>query len=997
MKRFLSFLALIVLAPAVFAAPNFFTPATNDQSLYFLSTIFGNVGNVLHLASDATQSTLMKYTFYYFNQAVLVLGCLVILYTLIVSVINTSHSGEMLGSKWNSVWIPLRSALGFALLLPIGPGQTYAVIQAIMMWIIVQGVGAADYLWSNMVTQILNGNAKISADTASSATATDTVMGAFQSYLCAMEFVQMQSYKDYNKQNNSWGPTLYYNHKTGGGFWTKKQKVIGYGDTAPHVFFQTTDAGAVQPNTNFWTFGIMNPSSWSTNSICGSITTPASTATMVSNNPALATYYNNQRDILSMALGVLDRTGSTDWMYNPPRVSLSNGAYNLYLPNSNNTFQIQGSAPDSNSSYYYGNQAWGVYGGDWFGDYGSGSTPSARQSENDPLNGWNKGLAYMEPQLDQNGNVQRDANGNVIYQSQPTYLPTIAYLAELLAENIDAGSPAPNPTAASTTDTAQGNGATGETSYTVMTTSQIPLYVETQLALVAQAYSDATAANYAAYQSALAAQNGNVSSSGTAADIAAAAKFNGWASAGAFYLDMAQVLQATTSDIAAIKNFSYAALACSNGVGVSTEATSNNMLCQDARSPADVGGTYSTSSSHPNKAINIGTALGNAIQQSQNITMQAQGMMAMLQNYNISPSTLSADQTACQKKSIAQGHDGTYVTTPDGNKENCGIANTTGSGIFTVTNKPHFPQMVMNPLAWYKYVNQMLAYNFAVAIQPLAGLGQSGVMANPIMTLRQTGIRLLNTSAKLLHVGENYMWYSGLASMFASAWSPLPGAAMSTFTWMSSMATAMIAAMMAMGAILAYYIPLVPYLVFTFAFIQWLVLTVEAMTAAPLVALGILHPEGQHEVFGHSSMGIAFMATLFLRPSLMIIGYFAATVMCIVVVLVLNAGFFFAADSMITGDATTGSLFGCIVVWMMYTNAVIIAVTKAFSLIYHIPDHVSRWIGINEPSSDVEQMMSQVKEGVKQGGEMGSKGMDAKASAKSSTGSKVFSKGGKKE
>jgi defect-in-organelle-trafficking protein DotA len=266
-------------------------------------------------------------------------------------------------------------------------------------------------------------------------------------------------------------------------------------------------------------------------------------------------------------------------------------------------------------------------------------------------------------------------------------------------------------------------------------------------------------------------------------------------------------------------------------------------------------------------------------------------------------------------------------------------------------------------------------------------MGQSAVMANPIMTLRRSGIILLNTSASLYHIGLKYMWYSGLTSFVASNWNPMLGAATSTFNWAASMATAMIAAMMAMGAILAYYFPMIPYLVFTFATIQWLILTIEAMTAAPLMALGILHPEGQHEVFGHSSMGIAILSTVFLRPSLMIVGYFAATLMCYVVVLLINAGFFFAAGSMMSGDTSTGSVFGCVVVWMMYLNMVMVAINKSFSLIYHIPDHVTRWIGINEPGAgaEIEHMMGEVKGGAKQGGELGKGAMDSSVTAKASS------------
>ncbi|MBY0377919.1 MAG: DotA/TraY family protein [Gammaproteobacteria bacterium] len=1041
MKRLLSIVAMSLFAPAVFASVNFFTPAANDQSLYFLAAIFGDVGNVLHLGG----STLLKYTFYYFNQAVLVLGCIVILYTLIVSTINTSHQGEMMGSKWNSVWIPMRSAIGFALLLPIGTGKTYAVVQAMVMWVIVQGVGAADYLWSNMVEQIVTGGATIQADTASSNSASDTIMSAYEYFVCAMELTEVQDVRDYNTNSNSTSVN-HYDDKN------------GYDHNAPRLTFSSTNQYAAQPNTNFWTFGMANPSGWSVQSICGTITSPASN-TDTQSNPALRKYYDNQRDILSLALGATDPSGNSN------RANLTDSGSNpIYLPNSDNLVLLEGLSGLTSAS---NTKSWGHFGGNWLGDFGSQSTIDGRSGAapldgapaKNTKNGRYAGLTYMQP--------NKKLNGKIVY-TQVT-LPSLSYLAELTVENVDAGSPVSDPTQSTGTDNsssgssviwrtigegAQNRGVKGSLNTAIDTsrklhtqlgnidsddpdaltkretidadianiqnnlsqqsegsvgTSQINLYVQQQLALVAQAYMDASAANYAAYQNELTEQqNGSklnsspegsedTESQKTTSDyLLAAAKFNGWASAGALYLDIARVLQATTSDITMTSDYSYSVLACTKGVGLSPEAHSNNMLCKDARAPTDVGGRRDNNSKDKKKK-SWGTDLGDAITQAQNNTSQALGYLVSMEDPNDEGKDMTGDNSsACEAMANRSGEVqyGDY-------QQQCGIYNSvnTNKGFSPASIiKPKFPKMIINPVVWYNYVNQMMVYNFAQTLMPLLEMGQTTVMPNPILTLRKSGIRLLNTSAKLYHVGQNYMWISGLVSYVASNWSPIAGAAFSTFNWAASMATMMVAMMMSMGAILAYYFPMIPYLVFTFATIQWLVLTIEAMTAAPLMALGILHPEGQHEVFGHSSMGIAILSTVFLRPPLMIVGYFASTLMCYVVVLLINAGFFFAANSMLSGDSSAASVFGCLIVWMMYLNTVMIAINKSFSLIYHIPDHVTRWIGITEGhTSDVEQMMTQIKDGVKQGGDLGKSAMDSKASAQAATAGQTFSqRGGKK-
>ena len=117
------------------------TPPTSDYSVMFLGNLFGIVDGVLH----GTGSQIMGAIFTVFNSAVLALGGIVIMYTLIVGTMNTAHEGEMLGHKWSSIWIPVRSTMGLALLIPKASG--YCLMQIFVMWVVVQGVGAADKVW----------------------------------------------------------------------------------------------------------------------------------------------------------------------------------------------------------------------------------------------------------------------------------------------------------------------------------------------------------------------------------------------------------------------------------------------------------------------------------------------------------------------------------------------------------------------------------------------------------------------------------------------------------------------------------------------------------------------------------------------------------------------------------------------------------------------------------------------------------------------------------
>lgn len=87
-----------------------------------------------------------------FNAGVLTLGGILVFYTLVAGTLSTAHDGEMLGKRWSSVWVPIRTTLGAAAIMPtIGGG--YAAIQAVVMWLALQGVSMANVMWSGYLAQ----------------------------------------------------------------------------------------------------------------------------------------------------------------------------------------------------------------------------------------------------------------------------------------------------------------------------------------------------------------------------------------------------------------------------------------------------------------------------------------------------------------------------------------------------------------------------------------------------------------------------------------------------------------------------------------------------------------------------------------------------------------------------------------------------------------------------------------------------------------------------
>ena len=150
MLKIVTTLLLLILSSIGYADDNglnvagFFTIASQDQSYAMLGQVFGPVGNVLHPQGKFTPHTLGA-MFRSFNIVMLALNILVISYTTIFGLINTANEGEFLGKKLNSAWLPIRSVLGIALLIPTKSG--YCMLQVLMMWVVLQGIGAADHVW----------------------------------------------------------------------------------------------------------------------------------------------------------------------------------------------------------------------------------------------------------------------------------------------------------------------------------------------------------------------------------------------------------------------------------------------------------------------------------------------------------------------------------------------------------------------------------------------------------------------------------------------------------------------------------------------------------------------------------------------------------------------------------------------------------------------------------------------------------------------------------
>lgn len=171
---------------------------------------------------------------------------------------------------------------------------------------------------------------------------------------------------------------------------------------------------------------------------------------------------------------------------------------------------------------------------------------------------------------------------------------------------------------------------------------------------------------------------------------------------------------------------------------------------------------------------------------------------------------------------------------------------------------------------------------------------------------------------------------------------------------------AFLGALFVFGGTLAVYVPLIPFILFTMAAIGWFIGTIEAMVAAPLIALGILSPGGQHEILGKAEPALLLLLNVVLRPSLMIFGMIIAMLLVVVTVQLVNSTFLFAISTILPAPG----LPEFIMILAAYTFLIISVVEKCFSLVHLIPERVLTWIGGQAVTYGEEQALGGVKKGV---------------------------------
>lgn len=917
-----------------------FNPTPGDVSVVFLGNIFGVVDGVLAGSGSQIIGSMLGV----FNAAVLAFGGIILLYSLIISTSSTAHEGQMLGQKWSSIWLPLRSFIGVGAILPLTSG--YCLIQIFVMWLVVQGIGAADSVWSAALNYLNRGGVIVQKQMSTTGSRTadggaimDGAMGILAAQAC-MNTLEVK-YK-----------LLHKSEASGNKCSNTISKSIDY-SVAGNV---TSNDGKLDS----WYQFCSTPVPSFTGSV--NITSDKNTQKMLNGENIVQAMPDFSSDVYSPYYTLSGICGQLSWdpysQKNEDNTLSQNELLNVQNSRSIAVMQMYeallpvaaamtDNAVKFNTSFDCTTTAC--------------ASNYVRYNFGEPLlstfkTGCKGGSAYNDSNACINwGNAQQQMaifNGRELQDAVAAYngimLPTL---------NLD-----------SLNDSGSRSGAI---------------------------YDPATASYYHR-------DTGPKKNYKKQRAFINQAKSQGWLMAGAYFFRLALLNNFMTQN----KNSSANMTDSSSNLKIKDFSNNGNWTYSviDNRLNKKVGDSVGTCEvAEPfcylesQDFVDIGVLIagsqytGVALPTYASFTpLSSESWYAPGDNnvfaylVNANSITLKGQTTALNagmNEDAASGFNPSF-TTPTQGKINIGGGkwNLPGKGIEILWNTAILPVINLFNFIMISLTQQLLSLVISPMVsmvgtifyKALNVMRMEGV--NPIVSIAIMGTQFIDGVgnawiAILLYASFNAMTIIGLIVMI-----PL-----------MPLVTIWMGIMLGVGFTAAFYVPFVPFLIFSFAGLGWMISVIESIVAAPIVGLGIIMPDG-HDAFGKSEEAILLMLNVFLRPSMMIMGYIFGIILSYVGVWVLNAGFNYALyDFMLLPPMTSGN-FGQNIVsrksqahygfWssifvlyfsiLTYVASYMAIVEHAFELIYYLPDKVLRWIsgGVQEQFGEgiVPSMLHEVKQ-----------------------------------
>lgn len=228
---------------------------------------------------------------------------------------------------------------------------------------------------------------------------------------------------------------------------------------------------------------------------------------------------------------------------------------------------------------------------------------------------------------------------------------------------------------------------------------------------------------------------------------------------------------------------------------------------------------------------------------------------------------------------------------------------------------------------------------------------------HPLIAIHNFGIDLLATVSSIL--------VAVLVLSVASG--TLLSGATTLAVIFSGIFTGIMTALFVPAIMMAFYIPLIPFILWIGTLFGWIVMVVQALFGGPLWMITFLSPDKDGFV-GRSGQGYMLILSLTMRPVLMVLGLISSFILVTPILRMVNDFYGVAyksiekynngsaIDSMISG------IFNDIAFLVIYCVLINKTVLQVFALIHKIADELLTWIG--GPGGSLGGYASQVEGGV---------------------------------
>lgn len=164
----------------------------------YLGSLFGTFIFQIWNSGDPESITPLSYAIGFVNIISMLLAVITFLYVYILGAVGTASDASLLGKDNSATMIPVRTAIGFGLLMPVPGigGGVFSTIQLLIVWVIVTGSNAATVMWKGVVKYIADNPEQVLA----TGSVDRTVTYDFAKMLTCSIIIQNQI-----NDNNRWG------------------------------------------------------------------------------------------------------------------------------------------------------------------------------------------------------------------------------------------------------------------------------------------------------------------------------------------------------------------------------------------------------------------------------------------------------------------------------------------------------------------------------------------------------------------------------------------------------------------------------------------------------------------------------------------------------------------------------------------------------------------------------------------------------------------------